>query len=320
VKRFLLALLIASGVPGLVGAQPPYATGRVPPTVNQFQAMKAVTVQATAGLDALGDATEKKWDSREHGWVGPVKNQGNCGSCWDFSGTFVVEAALYKSGLLKNHEPLSEQYTLNCYRNGGCSGDDNTTVLKHAQHTGLPLTADYGPYTAREGSCNLKPSVKLYKVEDWGLADGDVGYESVGSTQKIKNAIKAHGVVGCAIAADTAFMNSRPGTPFQGRSRSINHDVALVGWDDTLVPGKTTWILRNSWGTDWCDGGYSLIVEGANMVGTEPVFAVVKSVDPPPPPPGPEAGAFPVWLAIALAAVAGAAAGAAVVFVLTRKS
>ena len=34
-----------------------------------------------------------QWDSRAQGLIGPIKDQAQCGSCWDFSGTGCVEVA-----------------------------------------------------------------------------------------------------------------------------------------------------------------------------------------------------------------------------------
>jgi C1A family cysteine protease len=74
------------------------------------------------------------WDSRALGWVGAVKDQKNCGSCWDFSGTGIVEIAYSKAGIGGGPGTfiLSEQYSLCCYKTGQCGGDDNTTVLDWA--------------------------------------------------------------------------------------------------------------------------------------------------------------------------------------------
>ena len=226
-------------------------------------------------------APPPSWDSRTHNWVGPVKDQSQCGSCWDFSGTGVVEIAMYMAGVLKpdGSQALSEQYTLSCYNNGGCNGDDNTTVLDHAKSTGLPLSSEYGSYQASAGSCNFKQGMKLYKVDDWGFCGNQQG---VASDDSIKQAIMAHGSVGAAIAADDAFSNVQPGQVFnRTTSTGIDHDIILCGWDDSKGQnGKTAWLLRNSWGTSWCDGGYCWILSGVNLVGTEAVYAVVQSVAP----------------------------------------
>lgn len=216
------------------------------------------------------------WDSRTLGWVPPIKNQSSCGSCWDFSGTACVEVAYWKAGL--TDVILSEEYTLSCGRNGGCNGDDNTTVLDWAKSTGLPLTSDYGPYTASRGSCAFKPAMKLYKIDDWGFANasGDTG-QNVTPTADIKAAIMAYGCVGCAVAAGgDQFWNDGQGIG-TGRSNSIDHDVALVGWDDA----KGAWIMRNSWGTGWGTGGYAWIAYGAYSIGTESVWAKVNASAPP---------------------------------------
>lgn len=267
-----------------------YATGRVAPTKAMYESLQDRQVFLPRGVADFPDATEKQWDSRAHGWVGPIKNQGQCGSCWDFSGTGIVEIAFVKAGILKRDQPLSEQYTLSCYGNGGCNGDDNTIVLKHAKQVGIPLTSDYGNYTANTAPCRLRQGTKLYQIDTWGLADGRAGYEKIGNTQKIKNAIKACGAVGVAICADGRLGNVRPGEVFRGNARMINHEVILVGWDDTKIPGKTCWLLRNSWGkwggsTPEGPDGYCWIEEGANGVGTQPVYAVVAGSPGPDPEP-----------------------------------
>lgn len=212
------------------------------------------------------------WDSRSHGLVGPIKDQAACGSCWDFSGTGIVEIAYNKAGIGGGSGAfiLSEEYTLSCCRNGGCNGDDNTTVLDWAKSHGLPLTSDYGPYKAAPGTCHYKHKMALHKIDDWGFADGSG--QGVTPTDAIKSAIMQYGAVGCAVYADDAFEGYTSGV-FKGTSvdsGQCNHDVILVGWNDA----DGAWILRNTWNTTWGETGYMRIAYGANAVGTEAVWAV----------------------------------------------
>jgi len=213
------------------------------------------------------------WDSRALGLIGPVKDQAQCGSCWDFSGTSLVEVAYNRAGIGggPNKFILSEEYTLSCYRNGQCHGDDNTTVLDWAKAHGLPLTAEYGPYKAAPGQCLYNAQMTLYKIDDWGFADGNGGSD-VTPIPDIKAAIMQYGIVGCAVAADDAFQAYTGGVfqSTQSDPSQIDHDVALVGWSDT----DGAWILRNTWSTSWGEQGYMRIAYGANLVGTEAVWAV----------------------------------------------
>lgn len=256
-----------------------FATGRVAPP-NLAHLITLSYRRHRRVLQALAAApTPASWDSRTMGWVGPIKDQSQCGSCWDFSGTGVVEIAHYKAGTLKpdGSDALSEQYTLSCGNNGGCNGDDNTTVLDWAKKTGLPKTSDYGAYQASSRpSCAFKQQMTLYKVDDWGFADSNGG-QGVTPTQDIKAAIMQYGCVGCAV--DAGFNDPGSGV-ISGRGNNIDHDVILVGWDDSKGNGGA-WIMRNSWGTGWGNGGYAWIEYGSFSIGTEAVWANVHANNPP---------------------------------------
>jgi cathepsin K len=259
---------------------PTYPTGLVRAS-NKDHLLHLSNLRHRGRMLAIQEITPPaSWDSVAKGWVGPVKDQSQCGSCWDFSGTGIVEIAYNMAGMGGGPTTfiLSEQYTLSCQRNGGCNGDDNVTVLQVAKATGLPLTSAYGAYQGSHGTCHYKTGQQLFKIDDWGFADGSQG-EGVTPTPAIKAAIMQYGAVGAAIAADNAFMNSPAGQVFHGSgSRSINHDIILVGWDDA----KGAWKLRNSWGPSWCEEGYQWIAYGANQVGTEAVWCVVNNPNPTP--------------------------------------
>ncbi len=215
-------------------------------------------------------------------------------NCWDFSGTFCVEVAWYKTGILKSDgsDALSEQYTLDCGRNGGCRGDDNITVLEWAKKTGLPRTADYGSYMGHASQCKFKTTEKLYLIDDYVFADPN-NQNGVAAPDLIKPLIMTAGGVGCGV--DAGFRD--PGTGIiTGGGNNIDHDVALVGWQDTATKVTSTgvtmasvstvasagyWIMRNSWDKSWGDGGYAKITYGAYAIGTEAVAAIVNASMPP---------------------------------------
>jgi C1A family cysteine protease len=92
------------------------------------------------------------------GAVMPVKNQGQCGSCWAFSAVAALEAFTFLKG--KKLVGLSEQELVDCsrsYGNEGCNGGWMNSSFQYAiDKKGLASDKDY-KYTAKDGKCQVPP-------------------------------------------------------------------------------------------------------------------------------------------------------------------
>ena len=219
----------------------------------------------------MADPIPASYDCRN--LCGPILDQGQCGSCWCFSGVSTIQAANIKTKSLDNTDAgnLSEQFILDTCgpSNGGCGGDDATTIFDWAKNGGgVPLTSIYGPYQASAGNCSLSTTATGYRISDWGYCSSATGMADTGL---IKAAMLQYGPISVCIAADQRFIGFNGGSVFKDSGfASINHQIVLVGWDDA----KGAWLLRNSWGTGWADAGYCWIAYGANQVGTEAMWVV----------------------------------------------
>jgi len=96
-------------------------------------------------------------DWRSKGRVTPIKNQGQCGSCWAFSTTGVLEGFFHATtGTLPD---LSEQQLVDCagiiYGNLGCEGGLPSRALKYVKDKGITIQEVY-PYKAVKGPCQTQ--------------------------------------------------------------------------------------------------------------------------------------------------------------------
>jgi len=188
-------------------------------------------------------------DWRDEGAVTPVKNQGQCGSCWAFSTTGTIEGAHFKkTGKLVS---LSEQNLMDCSRNNyGCNGGNPYMALLFAIRNGGIDTEESYPYEMRQSYCR-------YNENNIGATISDARRIIQGSEEDLQNALGSIGPISVAIdAAHTSFQLYRDGVyyePYCSPYR-LDHGVLAVGYG--TENGDDYYIVKNSWGSGWGLGGY----------------------------------------------------------------
>merc|ERR1712211_63171 len=201
-----------------------------------------------------GEELAASVDWRSKGAVTPVKNQGQCGSCWAFSTVGGLEGAWeIGTGTLTS---MSEQQFVDCSKaNLGCNGGSMESGFQYAEGVAVATESSY-PYTVRDGSC--KSSGYSTAIPRGGVT----GYKSVGaSTSSLQSALQ-HGPVSVAIEADQmSFQGYSGGVITSGCGTQLDHGVTAVGYTSDYF------IVKNSWGASWGNNGYVYISTSGNVCG-----------------------------------------------------
>jgi C1A family cysteine protease len=181
--------------------------------------------------------------------VNPVRDQGQCGSCWAFATTANAESvwAIYTGELVD----LSEQYLVDCatglgYFNQGCNGGEPDSAFKFMIENGV-CDEDAYPYTATDTTCKMCPIEFTF-----------AGCNDVASNNQIdlRSAVAKNPVV-VAIEADTRyfqFYSTGILTDEIKCGTNLDHAVEIVGYGEEN--GIKYWKVRNSWGETWGLDGY----------------------------------------------------------------
>jgi C1A family cysteine protease len=195
------------------------------------------------------------WEAK--GAVTPVKNQGQCGSCWAFSTTGAIEGAwkIAKGELVS----LSEQELMDCSRpegnescNGGLMDQAFEFVIKNK---GICTESAY-PYKMRDSNtCNTCTSVASIS-----------SYVDVGHTEDDLAKAVTQQPVAVAIEADqSAFQFYSSGVLTAACGTNLDHGVLAVGYGE--LDGTAYWKVKNSWGASWGLKGYILLEKGKKQQG-----------------------------------------------------
>lgn len=199
------------------------------------------------------------WDWRQHDVVTPVKNQGQCGSCWAFSAVAALECAYaLNTGKLVS---FSEQELVDCTlggvdtcNHGGEMSEGFEEIIKN--HNGRIDPESVYPYTAMsKGVCNAK--------DDQGVGHF-TSYVNVtsGDESALQAAVATKGVQAVAIDASSfTFQLYRHGVynwPLcKSAADELDHGVAVAGYG--IFKQKDFWLVKNSWGESWGMHGYIMM-------------------------------------------------------------
>jgi len=218
------------------------------------------------------------FDWRTKNVVTPVKDQGQCGSCWAFSTTGVIESQWAIKG--NNLTQYSEQMLVDC--SVGCCEELNQTVCNQGCNGGwqwnayediigwggLVLESDY-PYTAQDGKCQ-RTKYKLHApVKNYTCLSNPNGADE----QQMASYLVSNGPLAVALNAEyvqdyTSGIIS-PWFSFECDPTMLDHAVLIVGYgiQPDVVDNIPFWIVKNSWGSDWGENGYFRIARGSGCCG-----------------------------------------------------
>jgi len=227
-------------------------------TGTQFKAQQASCGFPETNEDIIAANTYPEFDVgalpasvdwRNKGAVTPVKDQGQCGSCWSFSTTGVLEGNYFlKQGTLLS---FSEQQIVDCDtdQNQGCDGGWPYLAVQYAAAKGLELESDY-PYKAVDGTCKYDAS-KVHQINK------AYAFVTANSTTALQTALVDSPVSVLIEADQDVFQFYTTGVIKTNCGNSLDHAVLAVGYEKRGL--YQAFIVKNSWGTSWGADGYVYI-------------------------------------------------------------
>jgi hypothetical protein len=219
--------------------------------------------------------TETSVDWVKAGAVTSVKDQGRCGCCWAVAVAGAIEGAAAVSSNFSYLQSISFQQFISCDTNNlGCDGGNPAVALNYADKNsfgGLTRLNDY-PFTDATGAttqtCKLDSGGYPIAVTTTGagyVVSTDTSDSFTDRVSKMKQVLLRQPIVismraYCnTITAYGGGIITDDGDCACSDSTCLDHAVLLVGFNDEV--SDPYWLVKNSWGTDWGEGGYFRVAQ-----------------------------------------------------------
>jgi len=206
------------------------------------------------------DGLPSSFDLRDWEKLPPVRDQGNCGSCWAFASFGSLESFLRPIEKWN----FSEQHLIDHHDFDWepCDGGNIDMTTAYLARWSGPITEQDVPYIYSRPydfaplGLNVRKHVQniIYLPPRKNSLDNDL----------IKQAIMSYGAVYTSMFFASKAYNPSSKAFYNPDKKKGAHAVAIVGWDDNfdknkfneLPPGNGAFIARNSWGWNWGESGY----------------------------------------------------------------